>query len=381
MTLPISRNTTYAPGAQVQSADLNAIQDEIVKVYPRTRNLDFLNFDVVNPKLFNNGISNGVSPGRLISLGFRSNTTTSDNALVGITEGQLLHSRKGRFWGVDATAIPPFVPSFSAKATAWLPSIASWLTLGGAGSPQHILQQSVSDSGGAWTARTDPAAAANRTCIATGVNHPVSLAVVSRSAGGFITSPDGITWTERVHPAVSKDMRSVCWGGSVFVGVGATVVVTSPDGITWTDRTANIPVPLAAAVWRDVAYDTKLGLFVAIAQGSGTMTSPDGITWTQRTSIPNLASGLPITVTTDNAGAIYAMGHQLSLVLTAASGDYPTLFRSLDGGVTWEDTALDWVQLCLGALYLGGRLIVFGEPWFQPNPAESTFVIGFGNQK
>jgi len=30
MTLPISRNTTYAPGSQVRSADLNAIQDQIV---------------------------------------------------------------------------------------------------------------------------------------------------------------------------------------------------------------------------------------------------------------------------------------------------------------------------------------------------------------
>jgi len=381
MPLPQTRNTTYAPGAQVKSVDLNAIQDEIVKLYPRTRSLDFLNFDVVNPKLFNDGINGGAGPGRLLSLGFRSNNTTADNAFVGVTATQLVHSRKGRFWGIDSTTFPPFVPSSGPKATAWLSSIASWLTLGASGSPQHILQQTVSESGGTWTAQTDPAAAADRTCIATGVNHPVSLAVVSRSAGGFITSPDGITWTERTHPAVSKNMRAVCWGGSVFVGVGATVVVTSPDGITWTDRTANIPVPLAAAIWRDVAYDTSLGLFVAIAEGSGTMTSPDGITWTQRTSIPNLAAGKPITVTTDNAGAIYVMGHQLSLVLTSVSGDYATLFRSLDGGVTWEDTALDWVELCSGALYLGGRLVVFGVPWFQPNPAESTFVIGFGVQK
>jgi hypothetical protein len=32
MTLPASRNTTYAPGSQVNSADLNAIQDQIVAV-------------------------------------------------------------------------------------------------------------------------------------------------------------------------------------------------------------------------------------------------------------------------------------------------------------------------------------------------------------
>ncbi len=35
MTLPLSRNTTYAPSAQVKSADLNDIQDQIVTLHSR----------------------------------------------------------------------------------------------------------------------------------------------------------------------------------------------------------------------------------------------------------------------------------------------------------------------------------------------------------
>lgn len=35
MSLPLSRNTNYAAGSQVKSADLNAIQDEIIAAYTR----------------------------------------------------------------------------------------------------------------------------------------------------------------------------------------------------------------------------------------------------------------------------------------------------------------------------------------------------------
>jgi hypothetical protein len=40
MTLPVSRNTTYAAGAQVKSVDMNAIQDEIIALFG-SRNLSF----------------------------------------------------------------------------------------------------------------------------------------------------------------------------------------------------------------------------------------------------------------------------------------------------------------------------------------------------
>lgn len=39
MALPLTRNTTYAPGSEVKSADLNAIQDEIIAIHEDTREL------------------------------------------------------------------------------------------------------------------------------------------------------------------------------------------------------------------------------------------------------------------------------------------------------------------------------------------------------
>jgi len=72
----------------------------------------------------------------------------------------------------------------------------------------------------------------------------------------------------------------------LFVAVGSTFgdgrVMTSPDGITWTQRTSALPAEIGAVCW-----SPELSLFVAVAgSGSGNrvMTSPDGITWTARTS-------------------------------------------------------------------------------------------------
>jgi hypothetical protein len=380
MTLPVSRNTTYAPNAQVKSLDLNAIQDEIIRLYGRTQSIDWLNWDVINPKLFNDSIDGGGGPGKLLSLGFKSNGTAGDYSLVGVTAAQLLATRKGKFWEVDAsTNIAAFSPQNSPRATAYVPAIGMWVTLGSSASGPEILTSAAGITGATWDTRNDPAAAANRTCVATGSGMPI--AIISRDAGGFLSSPDGITWTERTHPATSKVVRSVVWGADVFVAVGNTVVVTSPDGITWTDRTANIPGPLAAIDWADVAYDASLDLFVAVGKGSGFMTSPDGVTWTQRTAPGTIASGKPATVTTDGAGTIYVMGHVPEIQLTFSASDMAVLFRSIDAGVTWERTPLDWVDTCSGVLYFGGRLIAFGAAWYQPVPTEETFVIGFSLQK
>lgn len=63
-------------------------------------------------------------------------------------------------------------------------------------------------------------------------------------------------------------------------GAASTRVMTSPDGITWTNRTASV-----ANNWQSVTYGN--GLYVATSStgtGDRIMTSPNGITWTTRTS-------------------------------------------------------------------------------------------------
>ena len=58
--------------------------------------------------------------------------------------------------------------------------------------------------------------------------------------------------------------------------------MTSPDGITWTNRTA-----ASAAAWRRIIWVPFLGMFVAVASGGNCMTSIDGFNWTSRT-LPQL---------------------------------------------------------------------------------------------
>jgi len=95
--------------------------------------------------------------------------------------------------------------------------------------------------------------------------------------GEILTSPDGITWTER-DSGTEKDLRGVAYGAGTFVAVGDKgEILTSPDGITWTEMTSGAEKDLLG-----VAYGN--GRFVAVGSYGEILTSPDGITWTRRDS-------------------------------------------------------------------------------------------------
>lgn len=125
-------------------------------------------------------------------------------------------------------------------------------------------------------------------CHAIAWNGSLYCIVGSPGAGTVYcaTSPDGLTWTPRVMPALGNWL-AVAWNGTVFCAVGATnaitdgtVCATSPDGITWTGHT------IITSKWREITSFN--GLFVAVGFSFTTSlatiaTSPDGITWTSRT--------------------------------------------------------------------------------------------------
>ena len=147
-----------------------------------------------------------------------------------------------------------------------------------------------SPDGVTWTERVSTPSGNQWVDIAWAESISLFAAVANTGAGNRVmTSPDGTTWTSRAA-ASALQWRSVCWSEdltlfcAVAVDAGATSVMTSPDGITWTTRT-----PAQNLAWWGVAYGN--GLFVAVAS-SGTdrvMTSPDGITWTTRTPAQDLA--------------------------------------------------------------------------------------------
>lgn len=101
----------------------------------------------------------------------------------------------------------------------------------------------------------------------------------------IITSPDGITWTER-DPGVIQNLYDVTWNGNILVAVGAgnrvdsgikAAIVTSTDGVNWYFRDSGTAKDLRSVIWGD-------NQFVAVGLGGTIITSPDGITWTERNS-------------------------------------------------------------------------------------------------
>lgn len=147
-------------------------------------------------------------------------------------------------------------------------------------------------------------------------------------------STDGINWTTSTLPSGSTSMAyyGIAYGNGLFVvggyinnGTSTRVVITSPDGITWTQRTTPV-AGSSSGEWYRFLYGN--GIFVAVANVVSTasiMTSSDGITWTARTH----ASASPLSV-------CYGNGRWIATI----SGSTSTALTSTDNGVTWSTISL-----------------------------------------
>jgi hypothetical protein len=148
--------------------------------------------------------------------------------------------------------------------------------------------------------------------------------VASLEANSIRYSADGVSWTFVSLPG-SGSGRAIAFGAGVFVrlrysGGNTTRVLTSPDGITWTQRTT----PNLNLAWISVVYSPTLGLFAAVASGeeggssANIMTSPDGITWTTRTNPLSSVGWGCVGVAPD--GSFVALGYQHGFVLRSSNG-------------------------------------------------------------
>jgi hypothetical protein len=94
----------------------------------------------------------------------------------------------------------------------------------------------------------------------------------------ILTSPDGITWTERTSGTSDNDLRGVAYENGTFVAVGASgTILTSSDGTTWTSRTSGTNATLQGVTYAN-------STFVVVGRSGTIRTSSDGTTWTSRTS-------------------------------------------------------------------------------------------------
>jgi len=156
-----------------------------------------------------------------------------------------------------------------------------------------------------------------------------------------MTSPDGITWTERVS-AADNEWVSVCWSPdeAIFVAVARSGtgnrVMTSVNGINWTIR-----VSAADNHWKSVCWSPGLNLFAAVARSgidNRVMTSPDGITWAIRVT------------PADNQWMSVCWAPALNLfVAVAATGNGDRVMTSANGILWTIRTAAasnEWMSVC-----------------------------------
>jgi len=91
---------------------------------------------------------------------------------------------------------------------------------------------------------------------------------VAVGSGTILTSPDGVTWTERTSGTTNL-IFGVTYGNSTFVAVGSGTILTSPDGVTWTERTSGAFYYIYYI--SGVTYGN--GTFVAVGDGGSILQS------------------------------------------------------------------------------------------------------------
>jgi len=210
---------------------------------------------------------------------------------VGVGGNRSAWSSDGINWTGTTNAITTAV-----YCLVWANSLGLWVA-GGYGS--FVLATSV--DGINWIGRAGSSTLATSIfgspvsygCIALGWNGILLVALGSSGATNLLaTSRDAINWYGQGTPTgfsnatLGYSQGGVAWNGNVWcVGNrGMSYPVTSPDGITWTQRTSGYPAgTITSVVWNGQLFGVLNGVtttYLAV--------SPDGINWTYAS--PNITN-------------------------------------------------------------------------------------------
>jgi len=144
-----------------------------------------------------------------------------------------------------------------------------------------------SPTGAAWTQRATLTAGAWVKPAKSDAGVLLTISTGSATAG-FSSADGGVTWTSRTLNSMGSGGVSVAWGNGLFAAMGqngasSINVQTSPDAITWTNRITGFSAGLAQAFAYGPAGFTAI-LSVPSSFGAKQLNSLDGLTWRGRTS-------------------------------------------------------------------------------------------------
>ena len=181
------------------------------------------------------------------------------------------------------------------------------------------------------------------------------------SAWITLTSPDGVTWTQRANPFGAGALpNKLVFANGLFLACSHTTAFSSVDGISWTARAH----PLGATS-QDLYSLTRSGSFWMASGRSNDApylaTSPDGVTWTQKS----------------NPGGQYisASAYNATLSRWFVSSGWSANWISDDNGATWQSvtapTGYNFSQVVGG----GNRFVAYSNSTVFSSP---TGADGFG---
>ena len=108
------------------------------------------------------------------------------------------------------------------------------------------------------------------------------LILAGGAGGAIITSPDGLTWTDRTNSAYTADWRGVGYGNGVYIagGTGGLIIYSDDKGVTWKQASSNTTATVNY-IRAFTAMKGKLYTVCYISTGKGEVwESVDGANWT-----------------------------------------------------------------------------------------------------
>lgn len=201
-------------------------------------------------------------------------------------------------------------------------------------------------------------------------------------SGTILSSLDGINWTQE-NSGTTYNFYGATYANGLFVLVGAeypggpSVIVTSPDGVTWTERNLDF--------WtlglNNVAYGN--GVFVTVGNHDVIYTSTDGISWSFASNTAFTGEHLNDVKFLNNK--FVAVGHNGRVIHS-------------NDGVNWATSNTDGLSQLHGIAYGNGKYVASGQSdgaegvllmsndltnWTGINPAASSIIkrIAFDDNK